>query len=135
MGTVGKGTEEERRTRSEMRGFAARILITSLGLWLADVLLQRMSFTDAPSMVLSALLLGLVNALVRPVIVLLTLPITFLSLGLFLLVINGAMLLLVARLIPAFHLDGLGTAVAASVIIGLTSWFAISTIGTKRRRR
>ena len=118
-----------------MGGFIARILITSLGLWLADVLLQQMSFVDAPSMVLSALLLGLVNALVRPVIVLLTLPITFLSLGLFLLVINGAMLLLVARLIPAFHLDGLGTAVAASVIIGLTSWFANSTIGRKPRKR
>ena len=118
-----------------MRGFIARILITSLGLWLADVLLQRMSFVDTPSMVLSALLLGLVNALVRPVIVLLTLPITFLSLGLFLLVINGAMLLLVARLIPAFHLGGLGTAIAASVIIGLTSWFANSTIGTKRGKR
>ncbi len=120
---------------NHMRGFVARILITSLGLWLADVLLQRMSFDDTPSMVLSALLLGLVNALVRPVIVLLTLPITFLSLGLFLLVINGAMLFLVARLIPAFQLGGLSTAIAASVIVGLTSWFANSTIGTKRGKR
>ncbi|MFB3111933.1 MAG: phage holin family protein, partial [Gemmatimonadales bacterium] len=90
-----------------MRGFISRVLITSLGLWLADVMLSRMSFDDVPSMILSALLLGIVNALVRPFIVILTLPITLLSLGIFLLIINGAMVMLVARLMPAFHLEGL----------------------------
>ncbi len=107
-----------------MRGFISRVLITSLGLWLADVMLSRMSFDDVPSMILSALLLGIVNALVRPFIVILTLPITLLSLGIFLLIINGAMVMLVARLMPAFHLEGLGTAVMASILVGLTSWIA-----------
>ncbi len=107
-----------------MRGFISRVLITSLGLWLADVMLSRMSFDDVPSMILSALLLGIVNALVRPFIVILTLPITLLSLGIFLLIINGAMVMLVARLMPAFHLEGLGTAVMASIVVGLTSWIA-----------
>ena len=107
-----------------MRGFISRVLITSLGLWLADVMLSRMSFDDVPSMILSALLLGIVNALVRPFIVILTLPITLLSLGIFLLIINGAMVMLVARLMPAFHLEGLWTAVMASIVVGLTSWIA-----------
>ena len=107
-----------------MRGFISRVLITALGLWLADVMLSRMSFDDMPSMILSALLLGIVNAFVRPFIVVLTLPITLLSLGIFLLIINGAMVMLVARLMPAFHLEGLGTAVIASIVVGLTSWIA-----------
>ncbi len=105
-----------------MRGFIARVLVTSLGLWLADAMLTRMSFDDVGTMILSALLLGLVNAFVRPIIVVLTLPITFLSLGVFLLVINGAMILLVARMMPAFHLGGLGTAMVASIVVGFTSW-------------
>ncbi len=117
-----------------MRGFIARVLITSLGLWLADAMLPRMSFDDLGTMILSALLLGLVNAFVRPIIVVLTLPITFLSLGIFLLVINGAMILLVARVMPAFHLEGLGTAMVASIVVGLTSWLANSSATKKHHR-
>ena len=117
-----------------MRGFISRVLITSLGLWLADVMLSRMSFDDVPSMILSALLLGIVNALVRPFIVILTLPITLLSLGIFLLIINGAMVMLVARLMPAFHLEGLWTAVMASIVVGLTSWIANASGPRKRHR-
>jgi putative membrane protein len=117
-----------------MRGFISRVLITSVGLWLADAMLSRMSFDDVPSMVLSALLLGVVNAFVRPIIVVLTLPITFLSLGIFLLIINGTMVLLVARLMPAFHLDGMGTAIVASIIVGLTSWLANGSAARKRSR-
>jgi putative membrane protein len=117
-----------------MRGFISRVLITSVGLWLADAMLSRMSFDDVPSMVLSALLLGIVNAFVRPIIVVLTLPITLLSLGIFVLVINGAMVMIVARLMPAFHLDGLGTAIVASVVVGLTSWLANGSAAKKRDR-
>ena len=117
-----------------MRGFIARVLITSLGLWLADAMLTRMSFDDLGTMILSALLLGLVNAFVRPIIVVLTLPITFLSLGIFLLIINGAMILLVARMMPAFHLGGLGTAMVASIVVGLTSWLANSSATKKHQR-
>lgn len=118
-----------------MRGFITRLLITSLGLWLADTVLERMSFDDTWSMVLSALVLGMVNAIVRPIVVFLTLPVTFVSLGTFLLVINGAMLLLVARVMPAFHLGGLSTAILASIIVGVTSWFANRGVGAKRNRR
>ncbi len=117
-----------------MRGFILRILITSLGLWLADTMLTRMSFDDWGTMILSALLLGIVNAFVRPIVVVLTLPITLLSLGIFLLVINGAMILLVARVMPAFHLDGLGTAMVASIVVGLTSWLTNASVAKKRHK-
>lgn len=118
-----------------MRVFIARIFITSLGLWLADSLLQSMSFDDTKGMILSALLLGLVNAFVRPIVVLLTLPITFLTLGVFIFVINGAMLLLVANLMPSFHLDGWIAAILASAVVGLTGWLANAGAPAKKRDR
>jgi len=117
-----------------MRGFIFRVLITSLGLWLADTMLSRMSFDDAGTMILSALLLGIVNAFVRPIVVVLTLPITLLSLGIFLFVINGAMILLVAGVMPAFHLEGLGTAMVASIVVGLTSWLANASATKKHHK-
>ena len=116
-----------------MRGFFARVLITAFGLWIADVLLTGVRFDGAGPLFLAAFLLGLVNAFIRPVVILLTLPFTLLTLGLFLFVINGAMLLLVARLMGAFHLEGLGTAIMASVIVGLTGWIANGFVGDKGR--
>ena len=116
-----------------MRHFLARLLITSLGLWLADSILVGMRFDDTPSLAAAALLLGIVNAIVRPVIVFLTFPITFLTLGFFLLVINGAMVGLVAWWMPSFHMSGLGTAMMAAVVVGVTSWFTNSTFIRPRR--
>ena len=77
-------------------GFILRVLVVALGLWLASVLVSGIQVEDVWTLVGAALLLGIVNALVRPLIVILTLPITILTLGLFLLVINAAMLGLVA---------------------------------------
>jgi len=79
----------------------------------------------------SALLLGFVNAVVRPLLILLTLPITIITLGIFLLVINGAMLGLVASLFNNFIIDGLFSAILGSVIVSLVSWFASWFIGSK----
>ena len=92
-----------------MKGFIARTFITAFGLWIADTLLPGIRFDGVVSLWLSALLLGVVNAVVRPLVVLLTLPITFLSLGLFILVINGLMLMMVAAFVSSFHIAGLGS--------------------------
>jgi putative membrane protein len=116
-----------------MRGFLTRVLISAFGLWIADMLLAGVRFDGAGPLFLAALLLGLVNAVVRPIVIVLTLPITLLSLGLFMFVINGAMLLLVARLMPSFHLEGLGTAIVAWLIVALTSWVANGFIGSRGR--
>lgn len=114
-------------------GFIARIFITAFGLWMADMVLDGIRFDAAQSLWIAALLLGIVNAIVRPIVVLLTLPITFLTLGLFVFVVNGAMVLLVGRLMPSFHIDGFGQAMLASIIVGITGWMANAFIKDKKK--
>ena len=114
-------------------GFLARVFITGLGLLLADALLPGVRFDGALSLWLAALLLGLVNAFVRPLVILVTLPLTLLTLGLFLLVVNGMMVLLVAWLMPSFHIAGLWSAVLAALIVGLTGWLANAYVGDRAR--
>ncbi len=117
-----------------MPSFVARFLLTAFGLWIADALFVSVSVETAGTLWFAAAILSLVNLLVRPIVVLLTLPITILSLGFFLLVVNGAMVLLAARIVPAFHVGGLGAGVVTSVIITLTNWIAGSPHRDKRKR-
>ncbi len=114
-------------------GFLARLVITGLGLLLADALLPGVRFDGAASLWIAAFLLGLVNAFIRPLIILVTLPLTLITLGLFLLVANGLMVLLVAALMPSFHIEGLGSAILASLIVGLTGWLANGFVGHRAR--
>lgn len=116
-----------------MRGFLARALITAFGLTMADFLLGGMRLEGWGTLLLSAALLGLVNAFVRPLVILLTFPLTLFTLGLFLFVINGAMVVLVASLVPSFRLDGLGWGVLAAIIVGLTGWLANAFVGPTGR--
>jgi putative membrane protein len=107
--------------------------ITAAGLWLASVLVPSMEFSSFGTLVGAAFLLGIVNAVIRPVFVFLTLPITILSLGFFLLVINAAMLAIVAALLPGFSVGGFFAALFGTIIVGLTSWFASWFIGPRGR--
>jgi putative membrane protein len=116
-----------------MRGLIARLFVTAFGLWMADMVLAGVRFDSVVALWFAALLLGLVNAFVRPVVIFLTLPLTLVTLGLFLFVVNGAMLLLVAALLPTFHIDGLVAAVLASVIVGLTAWAGNAFVGSRGR--
>ena len=109
--------------------FLARLLITAFGLWLADVLLDGISFDGAGPLFLGAFLLGFANAVVRPILVFLTFPFTLLTLGLFLFVINGLMIYLVAWMMPSFHVAGFTTAILASIIVAITGWLANSYVG------
>jgi putative membrane protein len=116
-----------------MVGFLLRAAITALGLWVASELLSGITF-DAPSkLILAAVVLGVVNAVVRPLAFILTLPITVLTLGLFLLVLNAGMIGLVAWLVPGFEVSGFWTAVGAALIVSLVSWAASSAIGANGR--
>ena len=115
-----------------MLRFLSRVFVGGLGLLAADALLDGIRFDGPSSLWIAALLLGLVNAVVRPLVVLITLPLTILSLGFFLLIVNGAMLLLVARLMEGFHIAGLGTAVAAWIIVALTGLVANALFGDRR---
>lgn len=96
--------------------------ITATSLWVASHLFKGLHFGSPSALLVSALLLGLANAVVKPLLVFLTLPLTLLSFGLFLLVINALVLLLVAKLVDGFRLNGFWTAFWASIFITLLSW-------------
>lgn len=98
--------------------------ITSLSLWAASRVFKGIRFADTRALIVAALLLGFANAIVRPLLIILTFPLTLLSLGLFLLVINALMLLLVAALVRGFTISGFWTAFFASIFIAVLS-FAI----------
>jgi putative membrane protein len=112
-----------------MTGFLLRVAIVALGLWLATLMLPGLHFDNATYLLGAALLLGIVNAIVRPIAVVLTLPLTLLTLGLFLLVVNAAMLGLVALLLDGFQISGFWTALGGSLIVSITGWLAAGLIG------
>jgi len=116
-----------------MRGFFTRILITMLGLLLARAIVPGIAIPGWADLLLAALLLGLVNAVVRPILFILTLPLTLLTLGLFLLVLNGISLAIVAWLIPGVSVSGLWSATLGALVVTITSWFANSFIGNSGR--
>jgi len=93
--------------------------LMTLSLWVASHIFHGLSFSDKQSLFVSALLLGLANAIVRPLLIFLTLPLTLLTFGLFLLVINALMILLVASLVKGFKVSGFWTAFFASIFISI----------------
>jgi putative membrane protein len=106
-----------------------RVLIGALGLYLASELLDGIAINNLTTLLIAAVVLGIVNAIVRPVLFLLTLPLTILTLGLFLLVINAAMLGLTAYLLPGFSIDGFVSALIGSIIITVVSWLGDLVVG------
>ena len=116
-----------------MAGFILRGLVAALGLWAATSMLSGFTIDSAPTLILAGLLLGLVNAIVRPFVLLLSLPALIFTLGLFLLVVNAAMLGLVALLLPEFKIHGFWTAVGGAIIVSLVSWVGSWFIGSRGR--
>jgi putative membrane protein len=105
-----------------MMEFVLRFVISGFGLWLASKIVPGIRVDSFGSLAAAALLLGVVNALVKPILILLTLPFTIITLGLFLLVINAAMLGLVAVFLRGFHVQGFWPALLGSIVVSLTSW-------------
>jgi putative membrane protein len=116
-----------------MVGFLLRAAITALGLWVASELFTGLYFESPSKLIVAAILLGIVNAFVRPLAFILTLPITVVTLGLFLLVLNAGMVALVAWIVPGFEISGFWTAVGVALIVSLVSWAASSVIGSNGR--
>ena len=120
-----------------MRGFLIRFGLNVLGLWLAAELVRGISFDDTRTFLVAALVLGFVNAIIRPVLVMLTFPITIFTLGIFLLVINAAMFGLVAYFV-AYFVDGFDvanfrSAAFGTLIVGITGWFGSGLVGPRGR--
>ncbi len=99
-----------------------RVLITAIGLYVATLLIDDIRVDSDGTLIWAAVALGLVNAFVRPLVILLTLPATVLSLGVFLLAINAAMLHLAAWLVPGFHVQGFLSALFGATIVSLVAW-------------
>lgn len=95
--------------------------ITAFSLWLVSRLFKGIRFETTGALVISALLLGFANAILRPVLIILTFPLTLVTFGFFLLVINALMLLLVSKLVSGFKISGFWTAFFASIVIALLS--------------
>lgn len=102
--------------------FLVRAVFAALGLWVASVIVPGVHVNTSGTLVLAAILLGVVNAIVRPVVFVLTLPITIITLGLFLLVVNAAMIGLVAWFLPGFSIPGLFAGCLVAIITGISSW-------------
>ncbi len=116
-----------------MQGFFLRTLITILGLLLASAIIPGVAIDGTGSVILAAILLGLVNGFVRPIAFLLTLPITILTLGLFLFVLNAAMFGLVAAMLDNFVVAGFWSAIFGSLVVSITSTIASWYIGPDGR--
>ncbi len=112
-----------------MNGIILRTLIIMLGLFLASALIPGVEITGTGSFILAAALLGLVNAFVRPVALLLTLPLTIVTLGLFLFVLNAALFGLVASILDNFVVAGFWSAVFGAIVVSITSTIASWYIG------
>lgn len=103
--------------------FLVQWALTSLSLWVASYVFSGLRFADGGSLLVAALLLGFANAIVKPLLILFTLPLTLLTMGLFLLVINALVLMLVSQLVSGFTITSFWTAFFASIFISLFSLF------------
>jgi putative membrane protein len=102
-------------------------LINAAALFAVPYLMHSVDVTSIGAALVAALLLGLVNTLIRPLLLLLTLPVTVLTLGLFIFVINGLMFWLVAQLVDGFHVDNFWSAILGALLYSVISW-ALSTL-------
>ena len=114
-----------------MTGFILRAVIAAFGLWMATLWIDGVRIDTPTTLLLAAALLGVVNAFVRPIAIVLTFPITIVTLGLFLLVVNAGMVALVAWMLPGFHLAGFGSALLTAVLVGVTGWVGSWFIGSR----
>ena len=102
--------------------FLVHWLVVGVALWVTTQVVGGVHVSSLQVLLVAALVLGLVNALVRPVLTILTLPLTIITLGLFYLVVNGLAFGLAAALVPGFSVDGFGSAVLGALVVSIVSW-------------
>ncbi|UCC79251.1 MAG: phage holin family protein [Candidatus Zixiibacteriota bacterium] len=107
---------------SKSQRFLVKLLVTVAALLIVVKISPWAEVEDPVALIVTALLLGIFNTILRPLLILLTLPINILSFGLFILVINGLILYIISLLVPGFNLSGFGAAVLTSILVSLTAW-------------
>lgn len=115
--------------------FLLRLLLNAVAIMAAAWLVPGVSLTGLWPALLAGALLGLVNASIRPVLILLTLPFTLLTLGLFIFVVNAICFGLTAALVPGFDLSGFGAALLGALVVTLVSWVLNAVLGERTRPR
>lgn len=113
----------------KIREWVIRWALMAIAVWMSDFLVSGVYTDDWPSLLVAALILGVLNALVKPILVMVAMPLVVLTLGFMLLFINAFLLLLTAKLVPGFHVAGFGAAMWASLVISIVSMI----LGNRRR--
>jgi putative membrane protein len=108
--------------------------VNTLSLWVADDLFDGITFTTPQSLFIAGLMLGLVNTFLKPVLLILTLPLSIVTLGFFVLVINALMLLLTAWLVPGFVVAGFWVGFFVAIFVAIFSFILNSLIGYNKVR-
>lgn len=111
-----------------------RTIVGMLGLWLASQFVPGVAITDNTTLLIAALVMGVINAVVRPIVVVLTIPVTFLTLGLFLLIVNAAMFSLTAYFLEGFSVGGFWPALFGAIVTGVINWIGQMVIGPHEKR-
>jgi len=115
--------------------FLLRLLLNALAVMTAAYFVPGLTLTGPGAALLAGAVLGFVNAIVRPILFVLTLPFTLLTLGLFLFILNAVCLALTAALVPGFSIAGFWPAVFGALIVSLVSWVVNATIVSERRQQ
>jgi putative membrane protein len=115
--------------------FVLRILIAAAGLWLATRVVHGVTADGWVTLIIAGFLLGIVNAIVRPVVTFLTFPLTLITLGLFLLVVNAAMIGLVDWFLEGLRVPGLWAGIQVAIVTGIVSWIGQGLLGDARKER
>ena len=103
-------------------GFLIHTIVVAIAVWVATQVVPGVSFSGPIPLLIMAVVLGLVNAIIRPILVLLTLPLTIITLGLFYFVVNGIAFNLAAALVPGFNVRDLWTGILAGIVVSIVSW-------------
>ncbi|MFZ4777158.1 MAG: phage holin family protein [Terrimicrobiaceae bacterium] len=117
-----------------MVAFLIRWFVTTVAVFVAGKIVPGISCEPIGALLGASLLLGIINAFVRPLLLLLSLPFIILTMGLFIFVVNALLLMLVSTLIPPFHVDGFWSAFFGAIIISLVSWILSSFFRTSDGR-
>lgn len=117
-----------------MTAFLIRWLVTTVAVFAAEKIIPGIHCNSAGALLGASLLLGIVNAFVRPILLLLSIPFIIVTMGFFILVVNALMLMLVAQIVPSFSVDGFWSAFFGSIVISLVSWILSSFFRTSDGR-
>jgi putative membrane protein len=117
-----------------MRQFLLTWIVTALSLLITDYIFPGITIQSVDTAAIAAIVLGLVNAIVKPILVILTLPLTILTLGLFLLVVNAISFYLVAYFTSGFQINSFFDALLGSIVLSIVSWFLNQIFDSKDKR-